>query len=176
MTADGTDASGKASIAISGNANRSYITTTQVEAPGGEVEINYNYHGSAGTSQAPSVSAPIDNLPPVAAAFTGRGREEEEIVSALAGKGGSAAISALKGIGGVGKTALAVKIGYRLTIYFPDAQLLIDLLLSFSAAISPSVAFSPATNPLARLRPKSRSAVSISPATKSSGTPSIAAS
>jgi tetratricopeptide (TPR) repeat protein len=125
MTADGTEASGKASIAISGNATRSHVTTTQAEAPGGKVEIN-NYYGS-GTSQATSITAPIDNLPPVASAFTGRGREEEEIVAALAGKGGSAAISALKGIGGVGKTALAIKIGHRLTVQFPDAQLLIDL-------------------------------------------------
>ena len=44
------------------------------------------------------------------------------------------------------------------------------------AAISPSVAFSAATNSWARPRRKSRSAVSLSPATKSSGTPSIAAS
>jgi len=48
--------------------------------------------------------------------------------------------------------------------------------LSISAAISSSVAFSAATNSWARPRRKSRSAVSISPATKSSGTPSIAAS
>src|ERR1700730_7042407 len=48
--------------------------------------------------------------------------------------------------------------------------------LSVSAAISSSVAFSAATNSWAKPRRKSRSAVSISPATKSSGTPSIGAS
>jgi hypothetical protein len=48
--------------------------------------------------------------------------------------------------------------------------------LSFSAAVWSSVAFSVATNSWARPRRKSRSAISISPATKSSGTLSIAAS
>jgi hypothetical protein len=100
MIADGTEASGKASIAISGNATGSHVATTQAEAPGGKVEINNNYYGSAGSSQAPSISVPIDNLPPVAAAFTGRGQEEEQIVAALAGQGCSAAISALRGSAG----------------------------------------------------------------------------
>jgi hypothetical protein len=127
MRGDRTEAGGNASIAIGGDASGAQIATTHSEAhPGGKVEIN-NYYGVGKEPQASSISRPINNLPPIAPAFTGRGWEEDEIVGALAGQGGSAAISALKGIGGVGKTALAVKIGHRLTVQFPDAQLLIDL-------------------------------------------------
>jgi predicted ATPase len=47
--------------------------------------------------------------------------------AALSREGGALTISALKGIGGIGKTALAVKIAHRLTALFPAAQLLVDL-------------------------------------------------
>lgn len=66
------------------------------------------------------------NFPPVESTFTGRDREEKESLSVLTGHR-PAAILALKGIGGVGKTALAIKVGHRLTLQFPDAQLLFDL-------------------------------------------------
>jgi tetratricopeptide (TPR) repeat protein len=68
-----------------------------------------------------------NTLPDVAADFTGRVEEESEIAAALSRDGRAAAISALKGIGGVGKTALAVKTAHRLTALFPAAQLLVDL-------------------------------------------------
>jgi hypothetical protein len=141
MTGDGdkTEAGGNAAVAIGGDATDAQLTTTHVEAPGGKVEIIHNYGGRREPRVLP-VSAPINNLPPIAAAFTGRGREEEEIVVALAGRGGSATISALKGIGGVGKTALAVKIGHRLTAQFPDAQLLIDLRGTSDTATAPRAA------------------------------------
>jgi hypothetical protein len=77
--------------------------------------------GAAVRQSLPTV---LNNLPSVAAAFAGRGAEEEAIVASLARQGGAAAISALRGIGGVGKTALAVKIGHRVTALFPSAQLI----------------------------------------------------
>jgi hypothetical protein len=96
MTGDRTEAGGGASVAIGGDASGAQIATTHGEAhPGGKVEIN-NYYGVGKEPQASSISRPINNLPPIAPAFTGRGWEEDEIVGALAGKGGSAAISALK--------------------------------------------------------------------------------
>ncbi|MDH2356550.1 tetratricopeptide repeat protein [Bradyrhizobium sp. SSUT112] len=70
-----------------------------------------------------SLPAVRHNLPPVESTFTGRDREEKEILSVLTGHRSAV----LKGIGGAGKTALAAKVGHRLTLQFPDAQLLFDL-------------------------------------------------
>jgi tetratricopeptide (TPR) repeat protein len=134
-------ASAAGAVAADGDIVNSQVTTFVFQGgQGTKVEIPEALLAKLEEALRRSLPPVLHNLPPIAAAFTGRGREEEEIVSALAGKGGSAAISALKGIGGVGKTALAIKIGYRLTIYFPDAQLLIDLRGTSEAPMSPRAA------------------------------------
>lgn len=77
--------------------------------------------------QAPAVPFnPLHQLPPPVADFTGREEEIEELLTAVAV--GGATISGLQGQGGVGKTALAVKVAERLAPSFPDAQISIDLL------------------------------------------------
>lgn len=78
----------------------------------------------------PSRSAPRQ-LPADTRLFTGRGRELEALTS-LAGSGDEAAadmvvISAINGMGGIGKTALAVRVGHQVAERFPDGQLFIDL-------------------------------------------------
>jgi DNA-binding SARP family transcriptional activator len=71
-------------------------------------------------------------LPVDSRLFTGREAELEELLGlARAASEGSDAgmvvISALSGMGGIGKTALAVRAGHRVAGLFPDGQLFIDL-------------------------------------------------
>lgn len=68
-------------------------------------------------------------LPPVSRIFIGREVEEEELLALLRdGDAAGAAISgSLQGMGGVGKTALAVVLAHRLSERYPGAQLYRDL-------------------------------------------------
>ena len=71
-------------------------------------------------------------LPPDTALFTGRGEELAQLL-ALAERTraglapGTAVISAIGGMGGAGKTALAIHAGHLLAEHYPDGQLFLDL-------------------------------------------------
>lgn len=84
-------------------------------------------------NRAPAGDAPRQ-LPADVRTFTGRIREIEDLVAAAekaaAASGeltGAVVISALDGMGGIGKTALAVHAAHRVGGRFPDGQLFIDL-------------------------------------------------
>jgi DNA-binding SARP family transcriptional activator/tetratricopeptide (TPR) repeat protein len=66
-------------------------------------------------------------LPPDILEFTGRGAEIERLESVLTNTSGAVAIAAACGPGGIGKSALAVRVGHRLADRFPDGQLYVDL-------------------------------------------------
>ncbi|GAB2754283.1 transcriptional regulator AfsR [Streptomyces bullii] len=70
-------------------------------------------------------------LPATVPDFTGRGafvRElSETLASASGAEGRVMAVSALAGIGGVGKTTLAVHVSHQARAAFPDGQLYVDL-------------------------------------------------
>ena len=80
-------------------------------------------------------------LPADTRVFAGRSTELDELL-ALAGaakhgtEAGMVVISAINGMGGIGKTALAVRAAHRLTNQFPDGQLFIDL-RGYSADLAP---------------------------------------
>ena len=74
----------------------------------------------------PNPNAPRQ-LPVDTRTFTGRARELAELVAAAADASGTFVISALNGLGGIGKTALAVHTAHRVADRFPDGQLFIDL-------------------------------------------------
>ncbi|MFJ2191499.1 AfsR/SARP family transcriptional regulator [Kitasatospora sp. NPDC087861] len=71
---------------------------------------------------------PPDQLPSGLADFTGRTEEVETLVDRLAGAGGRAVVvSALDGMGGVGKTTLAVHVARQVPERYPDGRLFADL-------------------------------------------------
>ena len=67
----------------------------------------------------------LHQLPSPPADFTGRTAELAELLAAV--KDGGATISGLRGMGGIGKTALALVLAQRLKDKYPDAQFFIDL-------------------------------------------------
>jgi tetratricopeptide (TPR) repeat protein len=71
--------------------------------------------------------------------FVGREREIETLVAALK-KSGGAAISGVRGLGGIGKTELAYAAAQRLAAHFPDAQLLVELRGASDTPLSPEQA------------------------------------
>ncbi|WP_377273279.1 ATP-binding protein [Peterkaempfera sp. SMS 1(5)a] len=99
---------------------------------------------AARTAQAPARSAAppkaeegprtssLCQLPYDTRLFTGRARELDQLLAlARSAPAGSAAgmvvISAIDGMGGVGKSALAVRAAHRARAHFPDGQLFVDL-------------------------------------------------
>jgi tetratricopeptide (TPR) repeat protein len=77
----------------------------------------------------PAVAVPRQ-LPTTVAGFTGRAAELKELTSLLddaALPGGTVVISAIDGMGGIGKTALAVKWAHQIADRFPDGQLYVNL-------------------------------------------------
>jgi len=68
----------------------------------------------------------LHQLPADLADFTGREEEVRELAALLSG-GGGATISAIGGMGGVGKTALAVHVAHQLTGRYADGQIVVEM-------------------------------------------------
>jgi len=73
-----------------------------------------------------SAANSLHQIPSPPRDFTGREAELKELMEKLQ-PGGGATISGLQGMGGVGKTALALKLAESLAPRYPDAQFYLDL-------------------------------------------------
>ncbi|MFD9903503.1 BTAD domain-containing putative transcriptional regulator [Streptomyces sp. NPDC059063] len=82
--------------------------------------------GDAAGPHAPDRSYGSAQLPQDTADFTGRNEEVDRLCAALQ-KGRIVAVSAVSGMGGIGKTALAVRVAQHMRHRFPDGQLYVDL-------------------------------------------------
>jgi len=80
----------------------------------------------------------LHQVPRAPGDFTGREAELAELEAALAE--GAVAISGVRGMGGVGKTALALKVAERLKGRYPDAQLFVEMKGSRPPALRPAEA------------------------------------
>jgi tetratricopeptide (TPR) repeat protein len=86
-----------------------------------------NVRGNVFLNQPPPRALSFHQLPADISDFTGRTDEIETILGHLK-RGETVAISAVAGMPGVGKSALAIHVAHRLAVVeFPDVQLYIDL-------------------------------------------------
>ena len=113
----------------------------QVLAGEGEGDLQRSEQSDAGAGSVPNSSASNGTdrrfLPRDVVEFTGRDDELQWLVD-HAGQSGTTGliISAINGMGGVGKTALAVHLAHKLAHNYPDGQYFIDL-RGFSADADP---------------------------------------
>lgn len=66
-------------------------------------------------------------LPPETGDFVGRGSAVAELTAALTPRGRAVPVAAVSGMGGIGKTTLAVQVAHVLRSRFPDGHLYVDL-------------------------------------------------
>lgn len=113
---------GERAVAIGGDASDVIITT-------GDQNIVFSFKGADAATVLTALSsiAPtrLHEVPRPPADFTGREDELKELLSAI--EAGGVAISGLQGMGGIGKTVLALKLVEFLKPRYPDAQFFLDL-------------------------------------------------
>lgn len=113
---------GDRAVAIGGNASDVIITT-------GDQNIVFSFKGADADAVLKVLNsiAPkrLHEVPPPPADFTGREDELNELLTSI--EIGGVTISGLQGMGGIGKTALALKLVELLKPRYPDAQFFLDL-------------------------------------------------
>ncbi len=127
---DSINAYAKRSVAVAGNVNNSPIVTGDKNVVGNEIDGDnvgrdkiINIHQTA--TSAAATPPRIHEVPPPPADFTGRQDELRELLTAI--EVGGVTISGLQGMGGIGKTALALKLVELLKPRYPDGQFFLDL-------------------------------------------------
>jgi Tfp pilus assembly protein PilF/DNA polymerase III delta prime subunit len=113
-----------------GDANALLKSEEKIEELGIESEFTRGgkdsvYEDKNVYQSAPQALNALHQLPSPPRDFTGRKEELEELLREL--ERGGVTISGLQGLGGVGKTTLALKLAQQLTPRYPDAQFYLDL-------------------------------------------------
>jgi tetratricopeptide (TPR) repeat protein len=93
--------------------------TDNVSITGGVRDVYINKPASGSLPPPRQLRKPLDD-------FTGREKEVYQLIEALS-HGGRASISGISGMGGIGKTELALLVADRLIEEYPDAQLFIEM-------------------------------------------------
>jgi tetratricopeptide (TPR) repeat protein len=115
LSSDATSASA-AGVAIGDSADHAVITTVHVHGgDAGKLVQGLIARRSSG-----------DNLPAGLPDFQGREDQIQKLKAILTG-GGTAAVTAIGGMGGVGKSALALHAAHHLADAAPDARILVDM-------------------------------------------------
>jgi len=113
---------GEGAVAIGGNASDVIITS-------GDQNIVLSLKGGDAATLLAVLNSitptRLHQVPPPPADFTGRADEQRELLAAIEHSG--VTISGLQGMGGIGKTALALKLVEQLKPRYSDAQLYLDL-------------------------------------------------
>ncbi len=128
--------------------SQTQITETQIQSTGVEMREQATVIGNvAGRDNVtvniqppPPTFSALYQLPSPPADFTGREAELNELREKITQ--GGAIISGLHGLGGVGKTALALKLADELKSHYPDAQFYLDLGGVSESPLSPADALS----------------------------------
>ena len=109
-----------------------------VDISGGQTKVDGDVvGGNKYVAEAPVPVIPaLHQLPAPPEDFTGREEELKELRAAIAS--GGATISGLTGQGGVGKTAVALKLADEVKAQFSDAQIYMDLLGVSAKPLTPS--------------------------------------
>jgi hypothetical protein len=126
-------ATGQRAVSLGGDAHGAVIVTGD-----GNVVLHVEASGIAALERLlerihPS---PLNQLPADVADFAGRRAQMEKLLSVLSAPGGRVAISAIDGMGGLGKTTLAVHVAHQLTERYPDGQIVVDMAATSAAPLS----------------------------------------
>jgi DNA-binding SARP family transcriptional activator/tetratricopeptide (TPR) repeat protein len=89
--------------------------------------MNASRHRLSHAANASSVMGIPAQLPAAVPYFTGRGRELRDLLALVDMRQETVVISAIGGMGGVGKTALAVHFAHLFSNRFPDGQLYVNM-------------------------------------------------
>jgi tetratricopeptide (TPR) repeat protein len=117
-------ASGERSASVSGDRNRVVTGDDNIVAENVAGDV---VHGDKIVNEAPRPIIPtLHQLRAPVGDFVGRGKEIADLLAALRG-GGSAAITGISGMGGIGKTELAFYVADELRDAYTDAQLVVDM-------------------------------------------------
>jgi hypothetical protein len=126
LHADAVSTGDQRNVSIQGAAKNNQIFTGDI-------------HVSVGTSEtqagAPST---LHQLPSDVTDFAGRAAQVDKLLGVLSAPGGRVAISAIDGMGGLGKTTLAVHVAHRLTGRYADGQIVVDMAGTSAAPLSPA--------------------------------------
>lgn len=115
---------GPRSAGVGGDADHAVIVT-------GDNNLVLRFEGDEAASVRALRDRPLPDrpfqLPSDVADFVGRRKDVENLLAVFRSGQGRVAISALGGMGGIGKTALAVHVAHQLAADFPAGQIVVDL-------------------------------------------------